>query len=389
MRDLFLLDRETVFLNHGSFGACPAEVMAAQHAWQREMESNPVEFLGRRSAALLGEARTRLAAYLGASPADLVFLPNATTVVNTVARSLELAPGDEVLATDHEYGACDAAWEWACRRGGARYVRAPIPLPFRREEFAERVLAAAGKRTRLIFLSHVTSTTALIFPVAEVCRRARELGILTLIDGAHGPGHIPLVLDELGADFYTGNCHKWLCAPKGTAFLHARSEHHARLEAPVISWGYAAEVTGHAGFDAYTGSTLLERRHQWQGTRDLSGFLAVPAAIDFQERRDWNRARAACHALARDTRDRIDALTGLAPVCADADFGQMAAVALPGGDPDRLRAALYERHRIEVAATTHAGRPYLRVAFQGYNSPGDADVLLGALRAEMPHAGSG
>jgi isopenicillin-N epimerase len=387
VRELFLLDCGTIFLNHGSFGACPAAVLDAQHAWQREMERNPVEFLARRSAALLGEARVRLATYLGSRPENLVFVTNATTGVNTVARSLDLASGDEVLATDHEYGACDAAWEWVCRRAGAHYRRVPVPLPFRPAELADRMLAAATVRTKLIFLSHVTSSTALIFPVAEVCRKARERGILTMIDGAHAPGQIPLALDEVGADFYTGNCHKWLCAPKGAAFLHARPEHHGLLEAPVISWGYLAEAGGHAALDAYTGTSALERRHQWQGTRDISAFLAVPAAIDFQARHAWHDVRVACHALAVETRERIDALTGLAPICAADDCGQMAAVALPPRDAEALRSALYDRHRIEVAVTSHAGRPYLRVAFQGYNTRADADALVCALRDELGAAG--
>jgi isopenicillin-N epimerase len=383
VRDLFLLDRETIFLNHGSFGACPKEVLEAQHAWQREMERNPVEFLARRSAALLREARTRLGEYVGARAEDLVFLNNATTGVNTVARSLLLKPGDEVLATDHEYGACDAAWEWACRRAGARYVRVPIPLPFRREELVDRILAAVTERTRLVFLSHITSTTALILPVSEVCRRARQRRILTLIDGAHAPGHIPLALDELGADFYTGNCHKWLCGPKGAAFLHVRPEHHSLLDALVISWGYLDHLRTHTGSDAYTGSTVLERRHQWQGTRDISAFLAVPAAIDFQERHGWARVRRTCHDLVRDTRERVGEITGLAPICTDDDFGQMAAVPLPRCDADGLRSALYERHRIEAAVTTLGALTFLRIAFQGYNSRADADALLVALRSEL------
>jgi len=387
MREHFLLDPDVVFLNHGSFGACPAEVLEAQHAWQREMERNPVEFLGRRSGALLRDARELLAAFVGARADDLVFMSNATSAVNTVARSLALEPGDEVLTTDHEYGACDAAWEHACRARGARYVRARIPLPFVASEAAGRLLAAATPRTRAIYLSHITSTTGLILPVGEVCRCARELGILTVVDGAHAPGHIPLDLDALGSDFYAGNCHKWMCAPKGAGFLHARPEHHAELEALVVSWGYCAEVEGHSGFDAYTGSTVLERRHQWQGTRDVSAFLAVPAAIEFQRRHGWEEVRRRCHALAAETRDRVGALTGLGSICADGDFGQMAAIALPPCDPEALRAALFERFRIEVPVTSHGGRQFVRVAFQAYNTRADADALLAAFAALLPRRG--
>jgi isopenicillin-N epimerase len=301
MRDAFLLDPKLIFLNHGSFGACPREVFALFQHWQLELERNPVEFLGRRSAELLWQARQRLAGYVGARPEDLVFVPNATTGVNIVARSLALQPGDEVLGTDHEYGACDATWRFVCGKTGALYKRVEVPLPFDAARFAQRMMVAVTPRTRVIYLSHITSTTALIFPLEEICREARARGILTLIDGAHAPGHLELQLDALGADFYTGNCHKWLCAPKGSAFLHVRPEHQAALDANVVSWGYVAEAAGHTGFDAYTGHRLLERRFQWQGTSDIAAYLTVPAAIDFQAQHDWPRHRARCHAMAWHT----------------------------------------------------------------------------------------
>lgn len=385
MQSLFLLDPARVFLNHGSFGACPAEVFANYQHWQREMERNPVDFLGRRSSTLLAEARAVLAQYLGAQAQDLVFVPNATTGVNTVARSLAidqtLAPGDEILTTNHEYGACEATWDWVCQHTGARMVRAEIPLPFCAAEFAERVWAGVTPRTRVLFLSHITSGTALIFPIAELVQRARAAGILTLIDGAHAPGHIPLDLDALGADFYTGNCHKWLCAPKGSAFLHVRREHHARLHAPVISWGYSpgdASANGHA---AYTGSTVLERHLQWQGTRDIAAFLAVPAAIAFQQRHHWDQVRQRCHAMAADTLARVCAHTGMAPVCADADFGQMVVLPVPPMDPQELGRRLQNDYGIEIPVTTHQNHRFVRLSVQGYNTPGDLDALVQALQA--------
>jgi isopenicillin-N epimerase len=380
MKSLFLLDPSLVFLNHGSFGACPAQVLEQLHDWQREMERSPVAFLGRRSAQLLAASRAELAHLVGADPAHLVYVANATTGVNTVARSLPLLPDDEILTTDHEYGACDNAWQFVCRHAGARYVPVEIPLPFRAEDFTERVWAGVTRRTRVLYLSHITSTTALIFPIAELCRRARNAGILTLIDGAHAPGHIPLNLEELGADFYTGNCHKWLCAPKSAAFLHARPEHHRLLDATVVSWGYSSEVTGHTGFDAYTGSTLLERRLQWQGTRDLAAFLTVPAAIEFQQRHNWDQVRRECHALAAETLHRICNLTGLEPVCEDADFGQMVVIPVPSMSPDLLKETLFDRYRIEVPVTTHKNHLFVRASFQGYNTREDADALVHAIR---------
>ncbi len=332
LRDLFLLDPEVIFFNHGSFGACPRPVFEVYQAWQRELEWQPVEFLQRRANALLDEARTRLATYVNARPDDLVFVPNATIGLNIVARSLPLQPGDEILTTDHEYGALDLTWAHVCRKTGARYIRHPIPVPLAGtpEELADALWAAVTPRTRVVFLSHLTSPTALTFPVAEICRRAREAGILSIVDGAHVPGHLPLDLTAIGADAYSGNCHKWLCAPKGSAFLHVRPEHHTVVEAMTVSWGWGEE------------EPTFVTRNQRQGTRDLAAFLAVPAAIDFQAAHDWDTVRVRCHALASDVRARLAALTGLDPLAPDgpAWFGQMVAAPLPVTDPVDLKRRL-------------------------------------------------
>jgi isopenicillin-N epimerase len=378
MRELFWLDPEVTFLNHGSYGACPREVLHALHEWQRTMERNPVEFLGRRSAALLAAARARWAAELNAPADDIAFVANATTGVNVVARSLALQPGDEVLTTDHEYGACVEAWKLICRERGATFRAVAIPLPFERETFVERLLAAASPQTRVVYASHITSTTALVFPVAELCAAARERGLVSVIDGAHAPGHVTLDLAAIGADFYTGNGHKWLCGPKGAAFLCVRPEHQPRIAAPVISWGYAAEVSGHTGFDAYTGRTALERRLLWQGTRDVAAWLALPAAIEFQARHDWPAVRARCHALLADTLHAWTRRFGLPAASADTDFGQMAVLPVPHTDAERLRRRLWEESRIEIPVTQHGGRAFVRLSLQGYNTPADVERLLAA-----------
>lgn len=378
MRASFLLDPGIRFLNHGSFGACPREVLEAWHAWQLRMERNPVAFLARESAGLLAAVRARLGAFLGARPEDLILVPNATTAVNTVARSLELREGDEVLAPDMEYGACEAAWEWVCARTGARYRRVGIPLPFEAEAFADTVWAAVTPRTRVLFLSHLCSATALVLPLEALLARARSAGILTVVDGAHAPGQLDLDLDRLGADFYTGNGHKWLCGPKGTAFLHARSEHHARLHAPVVSWGYRSE-DGEAGHEGYAGNSLLEHRLQWQGTRDVAAFLALGDALEFLERVDWRARRAEGHALAVEAAARMAALTGLPPLAKVGDFVQMVALPLPDVDGPAFQAALRERFRIEVPVTRHAGRCFLRPSFQMYNTAADLEALLEAV----------
>ncbi len=254
-----------------------------------------------------------------------------------------------------------------------------VPLPFDHSGFAQRLLTEVTPRTKLIFASHITSTTALTFPVTQLCRGARELGVLTLIDGAHAPGQIDLDLDAVGADFYTGNCHKWLCAPKGAAFLHARPEHHSKLDASVISWGYLANTQGHTGFDAYTGNSMFERRMQWQGTRDIAAFLSVPAAIDFQRRLDWPKVRQRCHALALDALQRVCASSGLVPISAADDWVQMVAIPVPHADAQALRRTLFEYQRIEVPVTQHAGQTFVRISVQGYNTQDDIDCLVDAL----------
>lgn len=378
MRDLFLLDPDVVFLNHGSYGACPREVLDAQHGWQRRMERNPVAFLGRQSAQLLSEARDALGDAVGARGADLVFVPNSTTGVNIVARSLALESGDEVLTTDLEYGACDATWMRVCAESGAHYRRVEIPLPFEPGQVLERLMSAVTARTRLVYLSHITSTTALTLPVAQVCAAARNLGVTTLVDGAHAPGQVELAIEAICADFYVGNCHKWMCAPKGSAFLHARPERQDWLHATVTSWGYAQDLGGHSGFDAYLGRTGFERRLQWQGTRDISAWLAVPAAIEFQKRHDWPAVRKRCHEMAREALGALTQRHGLAPVAHDEDWAQMAAIPVPAQDPDALRRRLYDESNIEIPVTTHDGRVFVRLSVQGYNTPDDIGRLIEA-----------
>ena len=214
--------------------------------------------------------------------------------------------------------------------------------------------------------------------MAEVCAAARARGIATLVDGAHAPGQIALDLDAIGADFYVGNCHKWLCAPKGAGFLHARPGHHATLDATVISWGYAEGTGGHSGFDAYLGKTLFERRLQWQGTRDLSAWLAVPEALRFLQRHDWPAVRERCHALAALALDVLTKRYGLAPIARDADWAQMVAIPVPPQDPDALRQRLLREHRIEIPVTTHRGQVFVRLSVQGYNTADDVERLLAA-----------
>ncbi len=385
LRSLFLLDPGLVFLNHGSFGACPRPVFEHYQHWQRELERNPVAFLGRRSGALLRTARERLAGFLGAEADDLAFVPNATTGVNIVARSLALQPGDEILTTDQEYGACDATFRVACESRGAVIRRVEVPLPFEPAAFVPRLMAAVTPRTKLIFTSHVVSTTALVFPVAELCARAREAGIPTLIDGAHAPGLIDLDLAAVGADYYTGNCHKWLCAPKGSAFLHVRREHQAALQGGIVSWGWLADELaagggGHTGFDAYVGTTPLERRLQWQGTRDIASYLTVPAALDFLAAHDWPTRREVCRQRALQLQHEVLSRNGLSVIAPDEALTQMVPIPVRATDGEGLRRWLSESRGIEVPVTQHAGQTFVRVSVQAYTTDDELAALLSALR---------
>jgi isopenicillin-N epimerase len=373
LRSSFLLDPDVIYLNHGSFGACPRPVFETYQNWQRTLEQEPVQFLGIHAAEHLLKARGTLADLVGCRAEDLVYFPNPTTAINMVARSLDLQPGDEILTTDHEYGAMDRTWRFICQATGARIVRQSIHLPLPPAEgIVDGLWSRVSARTRLVFLSHITSQTALTLPVQAVCTRARKAGILSIVDGAHAPGQLPLDLEAVGADLYTGACHKWLCAPKGSAFLFARREIQERLKPLVVSWGWEAEKP--------SGSTFIDH-HEWQGTRDLAAYLSVPAAIDFQRRHDWPAVQAASHELAVGSRRRLNLMLDQAPICGDEAFQQMFTVQLPEVDPERLQRRLFLEHRIEVPVFRWNDSCWMRVSIQAYNSPSDIDALLEALDA--------
>jgi isopenicillin-N epimerase len=345
MKELFLLDPEVTFLNHGSFGATPRVVFDRYQAWQRELEREPVDFIARRLWPLLADARAELGAFVGAQADDLTFVQNATTGVNVAARALDLEPGDEVLSTNLEYGACVMTWKRLCN-----FVTVPY------DELFEHVT----DRTRAIYLSHITSETALLLPVEEIVREARARGLTTVVDGAHAVAQVDLDLDALGADFYSGNCHKWLCAPKGAGFLHVRPEWQDQVDGVITSWGYEEPAT-------------FISRTERQGTRDSSAYLTVQAAIEFFREHD---DRARCVALAREARRELCEVLGTDPIAPEEMVLQMASVRLPRPDPD-LNQRLFDDYRVEIPVS-HDGT-LLRISVAAYTTRDDVDRLLFAL----------
>jgi isopenicillin-N epimerase len=339
-----------------------------------------VLFLGRELDGLLHESRRVLGEYLNAEADDLVYIPNATHGVNIIAHSLQLKPGDEILTSDHEYGACDYAWEFMCGKIGARYIHQAIPLPVDSEdEIVEQFWQGVTSQTKAIYLSHITSSTALRLPVKRICQRARQGGILCIVDSAHAPGQIPVDLHRLDADIVFGNCHKWMLAPKGSAFLYVRRELQDLIEPLVVSWGF------HATPDITTGSRFVDYL-QWTGTKDPTAALTVPDAIQFMKAHDWDMVRYQCHLLLRQGIERVCDLTEMLPLYPlDSDFySQMGIAPLPRVDLASLKSRLYAEYKIEVPLVEWQGRHFIRISIQGYNSQEDIDALVDALRILLP-----
>jgi isopenicillin-N epimerase len=370
-----MLEPGVTFLNHGSFGSCPRPVLEFQQALRERLERQPVRFFVRELEGLLDEARVELGRFLGARPDDLVFVTNATSGVNTVLRSLSFATGDELLVTDHEYNACRNALDFAAERAGARVVVARIPFPLRGpEDVLEAVLRCATPRTRLALLDHVTSQTGLVLPLERLVRALAGRGIDTLVDGAHAPGMVPLALDALGAAYYTGNCHKWLCAPKGAAFLHVRPDRQSLIRPLVISHGANSPRDDRSRFQIEFG---------WTGTWDPSAWLCVPRAIEFVGSLlpgGWPAVMHHNRALARAARRLLAAVLGVEAPCSEALLGSLASLPLPDAADaapprsplylDPLQDRLLAGHGLEAPVIPWPAAPQrlLRVSAHLYNS---------------------
>jgi isopenicillin-N epimerase len=372
LKDLFLLDPEITFLNFGSFGACPKEIFDDYQRWQLLLEREPVQFIIRDGFEYLDLSRKSLAAYIGCSFDDIIFTTNPTYAINTIVNGLPLHSGDEILTTDLEYGAMDRTWEYHALRKGWTYKKAHIPLPIQsKDRFLEAFWKGFSSKTKVVFISQITSSTGLILPVEEICKEAKARGLITIVDGAHVPGHIPLNLGELGADFYTGACHKWMMAPKGCSFMYVTKPFQELLDPLVISWGYKSDTPSDSKYFDY---------HQFNGTRDFSAFLTIPAALNFREKHDWESVSAHCRQLVRSNVQRTANFFQTEPLSADFSFyGQMCSTPVQCTNPAKLQRELFERFNIEIPVMQHNGQCYIRFSIQAFNSENQIDALFEAL----------
>ncbi len=371
---LFQLEPDITFLNHGSFGATPTAIFETYQAWQRYLERQPVRFFRDELTDYLQQARTSLASYLACDPMDVVFVPNATVGVNAAVHALPLKAGDEVLSSDQEYGACDNAWRHWAEKRGFRYAKASLSLPFADDDAVlEQFWSHVTQQTRVIFLSHLTSATAQTLPIAKICARAREHNILTIIDGAHAPGQITLELNTLGADIYTGNCHKWLVSPKGAGFLYVRRDKQDLIDPPIVGW-------------RRLGRTSLGSRFQddfeFFGTNDYSAYLSVPAAIRFHAEHAWGDVQTCCHQLLTDLMTQWQDMSQMASAYPSNEmFAQMAIVEVPTiDDLAAFQVNFLHEHGIEVPFTQHLTKTFARVSIQAYNDEADTARLFDALQ---------
>ena len=373
LRQYFLLRNDITYLNFGSFGACPKPVFERYQQYQLELEQEPVDFITNTGLQYLAKSREALGKYVNAGKEDLVFVTNPSYAVNTVARAIGLQEGDEVLSTNIEYGACDKTWEHICKKAGATYIRQAITLPLEsKEQFVNDFFKGLSSKTKLVFISHITSATGLRLPVEEICAFAKEKGLITFVDGAHAPGQLPVDLSNPDFDFYTGACHKWMMTPKGSSFLYVKKEFQP-LDPLVVSWGFNALFP--------SASPFLDH-HQMNGTRDYSAFLTIPTAIAFMEEHNWWQVAADCRKMVYDNAPVLcDILGGqlLAPLN-DEFILQLLSVPIKTSQPEKLHDHLRDDYKIQVPVMRQDDKVYLRYSINGFNEQADLDKLFDALK---------
>lgn len=372
MKTQFLLDQNSTYFNHGAFGACPKPIFEDYQKWQRELEHQPTEFITKKLPGYLKASKQALANYINCEADDFFFVPNPTFAINIVMRSLDLKPGDEILASNHEYGAMDRTWNFCCKKTGAKYIRQEISLPVvSKEQIIEEFWKGYNSNTKVVFLNQISSATALIFPVKEICEKAQQLGLVVIVDGAHVPGHIDLDIGEINADFYTGTLHKWMLTPKGSSFLWVKKEFQERLEPLIVSWGYESDFPQNQFLDY----------HEFNGTRDMAAFLTAPAAIRFLDENNWKAKSAECKALILGNYKRFCDLLGTEPICPISPefLGQMCSVPIRTGKPSELKETLIGKYNIEIPVMKINDRTFIRISLNAYNSQDDLEKLYAAL----------
>ncbi len=373
-QDQFLLNPAITFLNFGSFGATPKPIFENYQHWQMVLEAEPVQFIAFDGFNYLAESRAALAKYIGcADQDDLVYVTNPSFAINLIAKNFPLKAGDEILTTDIEYGACDRTWNFYCEKAGATYRRQKINLPITtKEKFIADFFAGVTPNTKAIFISQITSSTGLIFPVKEVCEIAKSKGLITIVDGAHVPGHITFNLSEMQADFYTGACHKWMMAPKGCSFLYAHKSVQPLCDPLIVSWGYKALKPSHSAFLDY---------HQMIGTRDFSAFLTVPTCIKFMAENDWITVRTACHEMVLANAQRFYDLLESKPISPLTNewIGQMISIPIKTNAPEVLQRRLFTDYKIEIPIMRQENDVYMRYSINAFNTIENLDTLYRAL----------
>ena len=375
LKTLFMLDPEITHLNHGSYGACPKPIFDSLIKWQKKLEYEPVRHLGYDIFKYLENSRNALSDFVGCNKDDIIFSPNPSTALNTVIKSLDLKKGDEILTTNHEYGALDKTWGFICKRTGAKYINQTISLPLiSNEEFITQFSKGITDNTKIIFMSHITSSTGIIFPAKEICKIAKEKNIMCIIDGAHVPAHIKLNIPELDPDVYVGACHKWMCSPKGVSFLYAKKNIQDMIDPLVVSWGYDSEFPSHSKFLDY---------HQWQGTRDMSAYLTIPDTIKFLKEHNWEEVSNKCKEVNRWARDEINTLLKKDVLCDESLIGQMSSIYVDCDATIEYYIDFYKKYKIQVPFIRWNNQSLFRISIQAYNSKEDVYKLLDALKSEF------
>ena len=373
-KSLFLLDPKFIYLNHGSFGACFHDVHLKRINWIEKLKQNPVHFIDDIVIDELKKSRIKLSTYVGCNYNDIVYVPNPTTAINTITKSIhDLNPKDEILTTNHEYGAMNKTWEYFCKRKGLVYNKQEIQIPVSdHKSFVEEFWKGVNKKTKIIFISHITSSTALIFPIKEICKRAKDCGILTIIDGAHVPGHIYLNLSDINPDIYVGACHKWMCTPKGTAFLYVKKKIQSKIIPLVISWGWESE---------YPSKSKFIDRHEFQGTNDFCSYLVVPDAINLMQKHEWNKVSLNCHNLLKESYMEIIEVFNTSPISPINSqwLGQMISIPINCSNPELLQKKLFEKN-IVIPIIKWENFYFIRISIQAYNSYEDIIFLKKILK---------